>query len=200
MDALIFMVGDMHLGVPFDRVALSASFIPAKLKIDETGTGQMTASFPVIDLRRKFNFPAPPGEKDIRLITVVHNGQSVGLVINPDTPAVILRNAEVKPMAGTRHPGLLGVVTYQDEPVVLVDMDRLPGADATMDMNDLFAGVSWEEPVSRVSQFIDMVRYRTETGAFSSQDIRHLAQEYGVPLSLAYRLITFYALNTEDVR
>lgn len=199
MDALIFMVGDMHLGIPFDRVALSTSCIPAKLKMNDAGTGQMTTALPVIDLRRKFNFPVPPGEKDVRLITVAHDGQSVGLMINPDIEAVILRNAEVKPIAGTHHPGLLGVVTYQDEPVVLVDMDTLPGADTTMDINDLFAGVSWEEPVSRASQFIDMVRYRTETAAFSSQDMRHLAQEYGVPLSVAYRLITFYALHTEDV-
>ena len=80
MDIITFSVGDMRMGIPFSQVALSSVLTQSTSQTNHTGAGTLNATMPIIDLRHKFCYSIPPGERDTRIIVVNLDNASVGLV------------------------------------------------------------------------------------------------------------------------
>ena len=196
MDILVFSIGDMYIGIPFSQVALSTVLLESTLRTDHTGTGTLGATIPVIDLRYKFCFPVLPGERDTRIITVNLDNRSVGLVINRTSKGSILHEVDVEPTAGTDHPYVTGMVMNQNEPVFLFDWDIVLSSDTKLNLNDLFSKPILDYSVSPSTLFLDAILQTSDNAeALSVQHIRKLAETYGIPLSTASRLVSFYIQN-----
>lgn len=198
MDIFVITVGDMHLAIPFHSVALSLSFASERMKTDPDGTGQLETSLPVVDLRKKFGFPLLPGETETRVVFIDQGGRPIGLAVNHLSPVYLLQQVTMEPVPGVTHPYIKGMTMSKEEPVFLMDWDLLLASGTGVDMDDLFSEAASKEPLSAPSDFIEAFRKLSEKpDSLPLKQIRQLAQTHRLPLSVANRLVTFYALSSE---
>jgi purine-binding chemotaxis protein CheW len=196
MDIITFSVGDMRMGIPFTQVALSSVLIQSTLQTNHTGAGTLNATMPIIDLRRKFCFSIPPGERDTRIIVVNLDNASVGLVINRTCDVSILHEVDVEAAPGTDHPYVTGVVMDRHERVFLFDLDMVLSSDTILNLNDLFSKPILDDFVSPNTLFLEAaIQVAHETEGLSIQHIRQLAETHDIPLSTASRLVSFHTQN-----
>lgn len=197
MDILTFTVGDLRTGLPLHRMALSASLPDSRPAVNDLGLGSMDTTIQVVDMRRKFGLPPPPGEHGTRLIMVEVASRLLGLIINMSSPVSIIRDAKVDASTRTDNPYVTGMIMDQDIPIFLFDWDALLASETVLDVNNLFEDPTQRHPSSPTSQFLEaVVRDFTQTedmhATISDQQIRAYAETYGIPLSVANRLVTFY--------
>jgi len=157
MDIVTFTVGNIGMGVPFRRLALSALVSEGRVVIDDTGKGTLDATVQVTDLRRKFGFTTLPSEQAARVISIETDGHLTGLVINRSSPVKIVRDAEVKPPTGTYSPFVTGTATVDGELVFLFDWDALLASDETLDISDVFNKTIVEQEGSDESRFLETI-------------------------------------------
>ncbi len=157
MDIVTFTVGDIRMGVPFPRLALSVMVSESRMVIDDAGKGTVDATVQVTDLRRKFGFATLSRQQAARVITIEKDGHLTGLVINRSSPVMIVRDAEVNPLTGTDSPFVTGTVTVDGEPVFLFDWDALLAFDEPLDINALFNEPMAEWEGSAESQFLETI-------------------------------------------
>lgn len=198
MDILVITVGDMRLAIPFHNVALSMSFTSSNLKTDTHGTGQLETTLPVVDLRRKLGFRILPGEAEAHVVVIDLGGRLVGLAVNRMSPVYVMQQVTMEPVPGETYPYIKGMTMSQDEPVYLMDWDQLLSTGASMNLNDLFSETASKETLSASSAFIEAFgKLSTKRGNVPLDQLRQMAQTHGVPLSVANRLFTRYALSSE---
>lgn len=193
MDILTFAVGDMRVALPFDRLAISASIPDARVSLDPSGSGTLSAAFEVVDLRKKFEFPSIKGEPYVRLIMAQIANRLVGLVINASSPVTLHRDAQVDTESTPRHPHILGLIFDQGEPAFLFDWDALLTSDTTINLNDLFCVPVLEDTRPAPARFLDAVR---EQASPDASRIRQMAETFHLPPSVANRLASFYASHS----
>jgi hypothetical protein len=199
MDILVFSVGDMRVGIPFDQVALGIALNPLKITTDTTGSGRMEAALTVVDLRKKFNFQPISGEKGVQTIVVKREDRVLGLIVNRSSEARYVPDVKVVPFSGVDYPFLAGVVAAQDDMILIFDWDHLLESDTVVDINDLFSRPTGEETVSPSTRFLDgAMRIMSDSGALDRIRIRQLAEKHDIPLSVAWRLISFYRPRRSD--
>ena len=118
----------------------------------------------------------------------------MGLIINRSSLISIIRDAEIESPTGTDHSYVTGMIMDKSEPVFLFDWDALLASDTTLDINDLFSKPMMDQTGSAESQFLEAIARETiqSDEAISHKQIRRTAETYGIPLSVANRLVTFY--------
>lgn len=198
MDIFVITVGDMQLAIPFHSVALSLPFASELMKTDHDGTGKLESSLPVVDLRKKLGFPILPGETETRVIFIDQGGRPIGLAVNRLSPIYLLQQVTMEPVHGVTHPCIKGMTMSQDEPVFLMDWDQLLSSGTGLNLDVLFSETAWKEPISAPSGFIEAFRMLSEKpDSLPIKPVRQLAQKHHLPLSVANRLVTYYALSSE---
>ncbi|MBI4553980.1 MAG: chemotaxis protein CheW [Candidatus Latescibacteria bacterium] len=194
MDILTFTVGDIQTGLPVHRLALSFSVAGAKVSVDHTGSGSMDATFRVVDLRRKLGLPVSGREQDTRLVMIETDTGLLGLIINTATRVVVVHNAAVESAFGIDNPYVLGITTYEGDPVFVFDWDALLASETVFDLNEIFSQPAFTNGLSTEARFLETVlRMIDDANAPMRDQTRHLAATFNLPLSVAYRLITFYS-------
>ncbi|HIG45404.1 MAG TPA: chemotaxis protein CheW [candidate division Zixibacteria bacterium] len=196
MDIITFSVGDMRMGIPLSQVAPSSVLTQSTLQTNHTGAGTLNATMAIIDLRHKFCFSIPPGERDTRIIVVNLDNASVGLVINRTSDVSILQEVDVEAAPGTDHPYVTGMVMDRHEPVFLFDLDMVLSSDTMPNLNDLFSKPILDDLVSPKTLFLETaIQVAHGTEGLSIQHIRQLAETHDIPLSTASRLVNFHTEN-----
>lgn len=200
MDILTFTVGDMRTGLPLHRMAFSVPLRDIRPSLDDTGMGSIDTTIQALDLRHKFGIPLPPGEHGTRMIMVEVADRLMGLIINMSSPVSIIRDAKIDSSTGTDNPVVAGIIMDQDDPILLFDWDALLSSETMVDVNTLFESPQGRQR-SATSQFLEAVvrdLTRTDEGdtTVTDQKIRSYAETYGIPLSVANRLVTFYLPQT----
>lgn len=76
---------------PIARVPFSPDFIHGIVSLEGK-------ALPVLDLRRRFGFPAQPLTRDSRMVVVVVAGVKVGMIVDQVTEVLVVSAADIEPL------------------------------------------------------------------------------------------------------
>jgi purine-binding chemotaxis protein CheW len=92
---------------------------------------------PVIDLRKRFDFPVSAHDKNTRLLIVTLGRQLLGLEVDEVTEVITVHVKDIKPpplvAKGVRTEYLVGVCLAKDSLIMLLNLDKI--------LTDLESGV-----------------------------------------------------------
>jgi purine-binding chemotaxis protein CheW len=84
---------------------------------------------PVIDLRKRFDFPVADHDKDTRLLIVTVGRQLLGLEVDEVTEVITLHVKNIKPppqvVNGVSAEYLVGVCLAKDSLIMLLNLDKI---------------------------------------------------------------------------
>jgi len=84
---------------------------------------------PVIDLRKRFDFPAASHDKNTRLLIITVGKQLLGLEVDEVTEVITLHVKDIKPppqvVNGVSAEYLVGVCLAKDSLIMLLNLDKI---------------------------------------------------------------------------
>lgn len=194
MDVVIFDVADIRVCLPYEALVLSPVLDDSRMSVNDSGNGTLTSTIHVIDLRRKFGFSTMSGDQRTRLLTVEVSGRTVGLVLDRFATVDLARDVQIEPIESGEQSYIVGVVADRADTIFLLDWDEILADDDVFDINELFSLPAVEQAGSNESDFLVAISSanRSQHSGVSSDDVRRTAKEFGIPLSVANRLVTFH--------
>ena len=194
MDVVTFDVEDIRVCLPYEAIVLSPVLDDSRMSVNDSGSGTLNSTIHVVNLRRKFGFSTMSGDQGTRLLTAEISGRTVGLVLDRFATVELVRNAKIKPIEKAGQSYIVGVVADKADTIFLLDWDEILAEDDVLDINELFSLPAVEQTGSNESDFlvaISSVNRALQSGV-TSDEIRRTAKKFGIPLSVANRLVTFH--------
>ena len=100
---------------------------------------------PVIDLRKRFDFPVAALDKNTRLLIVSVGRQLLGLEVDEVTEVVTVGVKDIKPPPnlgeGMATEYLLGVCLVNQDMIMLLNIDRLFSSHETRELGKIHGGI-----------------------------------------------------------
>ena len=194
MDVVTFDVEDIRVCLPYEAIVLSPVLDDSRMSVNDSGSGTLNSTIHVVDLRRKFGFSTMSGDQGTRLLTAEISGRTVGLVLDRFATVELVRNAKIKPIEKAGQSYIVGVVADKADTIFLLDWDEILAEDDVLDINELFSLPAVEQTGSNESDFLLAISSgnRALQSGVTSDEIRRTAKKFGIPLSVANRLVTFH--------
>lgn len=99
---------------------------------------------PVIDLRKRFDFPGTDLDKNTRLLIVTVGKQLLGLEVDEVTEVITISVKEIKPppqvVKGVSAEYLVGVCLAKDSLIMLLNLDKILTDRESSELNTLTSG------------------------------------------------------------
>ena len=96
---------------------------------------------PVMDMRKKFGLPPRPPEADTKVIIASVERRIVGIIVDDVSEVVPVPRAEVQPpprmIRGVEAEYLMGVCRYQDEILLILNLDEILTAEEKVTLSVL---------------------------------------------------------------
>jgi purine-binding chemotaxis protein CheW len=98
---------------------------------------------PVVDLRKRFDFPTPALDRNTRLLIVSVGRQLLGLAVDEVTEVLTLNTRDIKPppqvVNGVSAEYLVGVCLAKDSLIMLLNLDTILTDRESRELSDLAA-------------------------------------------------------------
>jgi len=98
---------------------------------------------PVIDLRKRFDFPATDLDKNTRLLIVTVGKQLLGLEVDEVTEVITIHLSDIKPppqvVKGVSAEYLVGVCLTKDSLIMLLNLDKVLTDRESTELNTIVA-------------------------------------------------------------
>jgi len=103
------------------------------------------AILPIVDLRKRFDLPAPPPVRSTKYVIVGIEGRIVGLVVDGVGEVLRIGRGEIRPSpltAGEAARYFSGVCHHDGRIIMVLDIDRILSSDEKISLAGLTRGAS----------------------------------------------------------
>ena len=141
-----FRLGDDHYAVDIMRIKeiirpQKLTSLPKAPPFVEGVLNLRGTVIPVIDLRKRFDFPASTLDRNTRLLIVTVGRQLLGLAVDEVTEVLTLTPREIKPppqmINGISAEYLVGVCLAKDSLIMLLNLDTILTDRESRELSDL---------------------------------------------------------------
>lgn len=131
---VVFSVADETYGIDIHRVR-EIIRVPEITRVPRTpdfveGVVNLRGSvIPVLDLRKRFGFPASEGDSNQRIVVIEMGDQTVGIIVDSVSEVLQIDVAEIEPpspyVISVDSQYIAGIAKFNDKLIILLDVNRV---------------------------------------------------------------------------